>query len=61
MIFVFFLYMTLDIKDWTLYDSLIMFRETDERFYFSFSVGLDVSKTFSPHYTDGGPCIIVSQ
>lgn len=45
----------------TLYDSLIMFGETDERFYFSFSVGLDVSKAFSLHYTDGGPCIIVSQ
>ena len=38
-----------------------MFRETDERSYFSFSVGLDVSKVFSPHYTGVGPYIIVSR
>ena len=45
----------------TFYDFSMMFRETDERSYFSFSVGLDVSKVFSPHYTGVGPYIIVSR
>ena len=46
----------------TLYDFLMIFyRETDKSLYFSFSVGLDVSKIFSPHYTGAGPYIIVSR
>lgn len=43
-----------------LHDFLMMFRETSKRLYFSFSVGLDVSKVFSPHYTGVEPYIIVS-
>ena len=45
----------------TFYDFLMMIRETEERLYFSFSVGLDVSKIFSPHYTGVGPYIVVSR
>ena len=39
----------------------MMFRESDKKLCFSFSVGLDVSKIFSPHYTGVGPYLIVSR